>query len=193
MNDFTDLLKLYLKIIIHTNAIIFDTETTGLGFDDEIVELSIIDFDGKVLFDSLLKPDKMVSGEAAEVHKIYPEMLVNQPRFCHKASTISKLFNGKTVVGYNIGFDMRMLIQTASLQNVSKFYTSYVTTIDAMQLASMFINELGPYGTPRWFKLREIIDIFEIDISDKFHRALADAQATRLLILELCSKLEIQT
>jgi DNA polymerase III epsilon subunit-like protein len=37
------------KEIVNRNAIILDTETTGLGEKDEIIEISIIDMTGKVL------------------------------------------------------------------------------------------------------------------------------------------------
>ena len=38
--------------------VILDTETTGLGDSDVIIQISIIDLDGNVLMDSLIKPTK---------------------------------------------------------------------------------------------------------------------------------------
>ncbi|HHQ4784521.1 TPA: hypothetical protein ACSPZU_004090, partial [Aeromonas veronii] len=45
------------------NCNILDTETTGLDDQAEIVEISIIDQLGKVVFDSLVKPQKPIPAE----------------------------------------------------------------------------------------------------------------------------------
>ena len=40
------------------NYVILDTETTGLGDNDVIVQLGILDLNGNVLLDTLIKPTK---------------------------------------------------------------------------------------------------------------------------------------
>ena len=47
--------KLAAKII-STKPVYLDTETTGLEKQDEIVEISILDFDGTILFESYIRP-----------------------------------------------------------------------------------------------------------------------------------------
>jgi len=51
------------------NYLILDTETTGLGEKDVIIQMALIDLDGNVLLDSLVKPKKKksISREATEV------------------------------------------------------------------------------------------------------------------------------
>ncbi len=45
---------------------ILDTETTGLGKNDEIIEISILALDGTVLLDTYVKPSIPVSKGAYE-------------------------------------------------------------------------------------------------------------------------------
>ena len=54
-------------------TVYLDTETTGVADDDEMVELTIIDDDGKPLIDTLIKPKYHTSWPGAQrVHGISP-------------------------------------------------------------------------------------------------------------------------
>lgn len=62
-------------------AIVIDTETTGLNAGvDELLQVSIIDDEGKTLFNSYIKPSKTKSWDSAmAVNHITPEMVANAP------------------------------------------------------------------------------------------------------------------
>jgi DNA polymerase-3 subunit epsilon len=62
------------------NAIIIDTETTGLESNDEVIEISLLDCQGNVLLDTLVKPLGRISREAARIHGIQNSDLGNAPR-----------------------------------------------------------------------------------------------------------------
>lgn len=47
-----------------------DTETTGLGSTDEIIEISIIDDDGSTLLETLVKPSQPIPADSTRVHGI---------------------------------------------------------------------------------------------------------------------------
>ena len=51
-------------------ALILDTETTGLGDEDEVIQLGIVDLEEWVLFNSLFRPTIEVSPGALAVHGI---------------------------------------------------------------------------------------------------------------------------
>lgn len=61
-------------------VLIYDVETTGLSYeDDEILQLSIIDGTGKILFNEYIKPTYWTLWEQAEaIHHISPEMVGNR-------------------------------------------------------------------------------------------------------------------
>ena len=60
--------------------IVFDTETTGVTEDDEIIQLSIIDGNGKTLINEYVHPYwKKDWAAAARVNGITPEMVKDAP------------------------------------------------------------------------------------------------------------------
>jgi len=68
------------------NALILDTETTGLDEHAEIVEIAVIDCTGAVLLDTLVRPAGPIPAEAVEIHGITNEMVVQIPFFMIKQS-----------------------------------------------------------------------------------------------------------
>ncbi len=61
--------------------IVLDTETTGLNAaEDELLQVSIIDNEGAVLFDSYIKPTQHTEwAEAERINHISPEMVADSP------------------------------------------------------------------------------------------------------------------
>lgn len=65
----------------YPKEIVIDTETTGLDmFEDELLQVSIIDTDGNVVFDSYFKPIRHSEWyEAQAVNDISPAMVADAP------------------------------------------------------------------------------------------------------------------
>lgn len=94
------------------NVIVFDTETTGLTPEsDEILQLSIINGKGKVLFNKYFKPEHKTSWERAEsIHGISPKKVRFKKRFSYYKDTIQSIFeNADTIIAYNGKFDIKFL------------------------------------------------------------------------------------
>ena len=108
-----DICKLAAQKMIDDNFLIFDTETTGLGEDDEIIELGIIDCSGAVLYDGLFRPEKDVHWAAAKVSGLTNDRLSNEPLFKDEFNKIMQVMNGRPIIAFNEGFDERMFYQTA--------------------------------------------------------------------------------
>ncbi|WP_372791956.1 exonuclease domain-containing protein [Paraconexibacter sp.] len=90
---------------------VIDTETTGFGHEDRVVEIACVRMapDGSVLdhLCTLLHPDRPVA--ASFVHGITDEDLQDAPRFAEVAPEISRLAHGALLVAHNAPFDARML------------------------------------------------------------------------------------
>ena len=59
------------------SIIFLDTETTGLASTDKIIELAIVDYDGKILFDKLINPERPIQN--SDIHGITDRMVSGQP------------------------------------------------------------------------------------------------------------------
>jgi DNA polymerase-3 subunit epsilon len=108
----TEWAQALLKIPVG-NWIILDTETTGLGDLDEIVQIGVTDGAGNVLMDNILvKPSCPISAEAQAVHHISSEMVAHAPSFQPVYEKLVEIVEGKIVVIYNRAFDKRMIEQS---------------------------------------------------------------------------------
>ncbi len=113
------LVKLAAQQMIGQNFLIFDSETSGLGANDEIVELGVIDCQGNVLYSGLFRPENPLSEEVTKLTGITHEMLANAPRFTDEYAKITELMahavnNGGGVIAFNESFDERLFYQTAA-------------------------------------------------------------------------------
>ncbi|EXE21569.1 3'-5' exonuclease family protein, partial [Acinetobacter baumannii 1525283] len=97
--------------LLDHRCVILDTETTGLNNTAEIVEISLIDSNGNVLLDTLVKPKRKMRADnkAVAIHGITNEMLENAPKWDEIHDTFCNLIRGKRVVIYNAKYDVRLL------------------------------------------------------------------------------------
>lgn len=91
-----------------------DTETTGLGHDDRIVEIALVqlDADGQVVdsFETLVNPGREISEEASSVSGITNADVEGAPTFAEiRREVCDFLDRGAVWVAHNAQFDMRML------------------------------------------------------------------------------------
>lgn len=95
--------------------IIIDTETTGLGYNDQICEISLIEtIDGIITgrkFYSRFNPDVEISKKASEIHKMTKKNLEKEPKFKDKVEEIIKFIGNSDLIAHNANFDYRLLNQ----------------------------------------------------------------------------------
>jgi len=102
------------QVIETDEALILDTETTGLGTKDEVIQLGIVDLHGALLLDTLVRPTVPVGTEARAIHGITDELLTNAPDFSDLYGSIAHLLSNRPVLAYNAEFDRRLLAQTCA-------------------------------------------------------------------------------
>jgi DNA polymerase III epsilon subunit-like protein len=102
------------QVVEESETLILDTETTGLDAHDEIIQLAIVDMQGNVLLQTLVRPTVPVGTEARAIHGITDEVLAQAPSFSHLHDTIAVLLENRSVLAYHADFDRRLLAQTCA-------------------------------------------------------------------------------
>lgn len=162
------------------NFYIIDTETTGLGKRDEVVQIGVIDKNGEVVLDTLVKPTQRVPQGAIDVHGISNEMLADAPAFADVYTTLSIKLAGAPLIAYNMDFDWRLLQQTIGLYKLPMLRVG--TRHCAMKQYAIF---RGTWNTKRrsykWHSLSSAATYEKITVVDA-HSALGDVRMTLKLM-----------
>jgi DNA polymerase-3 subunit epsilon len=169
------------------DALIIDTETTGLNDGDEVIQLAIIDLSGNVLLDSLLRPTVSVSPEAQAIHGISDQDLANAPTFCDFYGIIAQLICNRYVVAYNADFDRRVLVQTCARYRLPEFETARWDCI--MEKYASFRGELRDNNDFKWQSLTAAC-IQQGIIVNRTHEAVEDCLLTLELIKTMAGAAE---
>lgn len=177
--DFTETEDVFDKEEYLSKIICLDTETTGLHAGrDEILQLSIIDGNGKVLFDELVKPahrKKWV--EAQEINGITPEMVKNKLPLSAYDDKLSGIFrNALKIVGYNLEFDLKFLEKSDI--NASE----YIYPENCVDVMKEFVPIYGHvdrnHGDFKFKRLKTCARYYKYSWEGDAHNALEDAKAT---------------
>ena len=107
----------------HSDFVVLDTETTGLDSRAEIVEISIIDKGGNILFDSLIKPKNAIPWDAERIHGISNADVADSPAWPEVYDQVKEILAtaGRTVAIYNADYDTRIIQQTSGLHGLETF------------------------------------------------------------------------
>ena len=101
-----------IRELFKEGFVLLDTETTGLGENDQLIELAIIDDTNKTLHDSRYRPTVAISSGAANVHGITADVLKDKPTFERDADHVRALLQDKVVVIFNAEYDLKILRNT---------------------------------------------------------------------------------
>jgi DNA polymerase-3 subunit epsilon len=176
------------KDIIALDPVYLDTETTGLKGDAEIVEICVLDSDGSVLMESLVRPTGRISYEARQVHGITDAMVQDAPAWPDVWPAVEKALTGRAVAIYNAEFDQRLMMQSHARRRLRwTFPMSEVFCI--MLLYAQYRGEWNArYGNYRWHSL----DMAQIQCGltlPNAHRAKADALLARAVLQHMAGTL----
>ena len=97
---------------IKCRPVYLDTETTGLDKADQIVDICVVDDDGNVLVDSLVKPKGPIPLEVIRIHGITDEMVQDAPTWPAIWPQVEAALAGRRVAIYNAEFDVRLMKQS---------------------------------------------------------------------------------
>ena len=156
-----------------------DLEMTGLkpGFD-EIIEVGIVRCTPERVIErwnTLVRPLEMPPLRVERMTGITPAMLEQAPAWSEIEGRVQELLHDATLIGHNIEFDERFL-EVHGLNSATP-------SIDTLALAQI-IDPAAPSH-----KLGDLCNRYGVEL-DEAHRALADAEASRQILLNLRSRLE---
>ena len=192
------------KEFLAGNPLFLDTETTGLDNDSEICEIAIIEADGNVLLNTLVKPMQMIPAAATEIHHITNAMVASYPTLAELMPKLEQILRGREVLVYNSEFDEGMLGQSARLGHCefseanpgwwysfrdgnfpgteTPWYRSYWHCV--MKLYAKFYGDWNDFhGNYRWIPLSRATMQCGLQLPKDIHRAYADAELTRRIVL----------
>lgn len=168
------------------DALILDTETTGLDGGAKIVQISVIDTRGNVLLDALVRPAGAIAPDAANIHGITAEAVRLAAPLPAFMKLLYALLGGRTVIVYNAAYDTRLLRQSIKARGLDD-YDDWTGDLDAafgcrfvcaMHAYSRWVGEWNPrFKSYRWQKL-----------PGGDHTALGDCRATLAVLRQMAGE-----
>jgi DNA polymerase-3 subunit epsilon/CBS domain-containing protein len=171
--------------LIALDAIILDTETTGLDpANARIVEIGAVPLkrgrlDETAALRRLVNPGVAIPVEATRIHAIDDSTVASAPKFAAIWPDLSAATSDAVLIGHTFGFDLAVLKRECERADLA---WASPRTLDTRLLAQVAEPNLGGYTLDHlasWLGL----------VVDKRHSALADAIITGKIFLALLPKL----
>jgi len=176
------------------SAVVVDTETSGLkkNPEAEVLEIAVVDLDGKVLLNTKVKPTNLEAAfafneegtkRALEINGYNEAEWADAPTFEELVPQIIEAFKHKSIIGQNPHFDREFILRGLDRCGVEK--TDRLLSRHCLDTTMLSHEHLVPCGLDR-LNLQDACEFvgIELDRSAR-HGALEDAQATRQLYLTL--------
>lgn len=177
--------QLEAQRLLLTRPVYLDTETTGTGPQAEVIEIAVVNDDGAVLYDSLVRPRGAIHPDAARVHGITPAQLAGAPTWPEAWEIVAPLIAGRWIGAYNAEFDLRMLQQSHQRSWLRWNEEEYGKFFCIMKLFARFQGDWDrKRNTYRNHSLEIAGQMCSITIPNS-HRAADDARLARALLIHM--------
>lgn len=104
-----------------------DCEMVGVGeggYDDALARVSVVDFHGRQVYDSFVKPRERVVDWRTHVSGVAPKHMARARTFEEVQAQIAEMLKGRIVVGHDVKHDLRVLEldhQARMIRDTAKF------------------------------------------------------------------------
>lgn len=170
------------EVVANEATIFLDTETCGKENDSQVCDIGIVAIDGTVLLDQLVRPSIPIPADASRIHGITNEMVEGAPTWREIHDRVAGIIDGRLTVIYNRAYDRAILKNEAKRDGRELDMHSEC----AMLAFGQFDGTPGfRAGEFKWHRLESAVQRFGIVPGG--HRALADAMATRSLVLAMAA------
>lgn len=164
----------HLRALNDVEFVVLDAEFTGSERDDEIIELSVIDKNGVLLYSSLFRTQKVIGSEIAKAYDLDAETLENAPSFVDEWARIKDVLRDKKIIAFNADVDFRLLQQTLLRYglDVKEADVVFDGHLDAMRI----YLDIRPNGRNQ-ISLQSCIDAMGMNAKET-HKAAEDCRLT---------------
>lgn len=168
------------QLVLEQQPIYLDTETTGLDQTSEIVEIALVDWDGRLVFHSLVKPTQSIPLDAVHIHGITNEMVRTAPPWLTVWHSLRSLVIERRVAAYNAEFDFRLMRQSHSRYRLP--WHEHISSFCIMRLYAQYRGDWDPIRRAyRFLSLETAAKQLGITLPNT-HRAADDALLARSVL-----------
>jgi DNA polymerase III subunit epsilon len=168
------------QIELNKQPIYLDTETTGLKEHDQIVEICLLEHDGSIAFQALVKPTVKIPPDATRVHHITDAMVSTAPIWPEIWPQIETLLTTQRIAIYNAEYDLRLLKQSHGAHGLH--WATPISHFCIMRLYAQFRGDWNSRaGNYRWHSLDDARAHCGLAMPNA-HRAHADALLARAVL-----------
>jgi len=180
------------KKMVRLPYYVLDTETTGLDSMAQVIEIAVIDSNGVVVINTLVKPIGQIPAETTQIHGITNEMVYFAPTFRDLWPRLSTSLEGQTLGIYGAEFDTRLIKQSCRLNTIERV-ALYKNVFCIMEMYAKYFGEWDEaFNDYKWQKLEEAVRQSGIAVQNT-HRALEDALLAREVLLHMASNTRHRT
>lgn len=167
--------------LLQGDFILFDTETTGIADDSEIIQVAVLSSTGETLLLSDVKPRNPIDeqGKAFAVNGIGNARLANAPTFAEILPRLQEALTDRIVVIFNRQFDMGRL--DFECERLGIYGPRASMWCCAMLQYADYRGDPGKYGGMKWHSLENACKQMGIPVVDA-HDGLGDCRLTLALI-----------
>ena len=151
--------------------IALDCEMVGVGStpekDSALARVSVVDYDGRQLYDSFVRPLEKITDYRTFVSGITPQLLRSARSLAAVQADVAKLLDGRILVGHSIRKDLDVLFLAHPKRDIR----------DTSRYPGF--RQLAAGKTPSLKKLAR--EVLGVEIQNGEHSSVEDARATMLL------------
>lgn len=156
--------------LIALNAVVMDTETTGLDpASARVIEVGAIRLtDGRISgrpLRRLVRPDLPIPANSTRIHGFDDAAVAEAPRFAAVWPELARYFDNTVLIGHSIGFDLAVLERECARVNIPWQSRPSLCTRILCQLVNPALAD---------FSLEHVASWLDVEITDR-HSALGDA------------------